>query len=486
MNEENPKQEGASTQEQLSEILLVLDKDEKKIQAVKSISENGELKTVDPTKKNQSQFMRVDLNGDLLTNFFSNFIRQLKDPTRFSFFKVPAPIAIDTAAKMQQQIDNPTEQGKKIFSTHAITNKQQKNQNAMETASTTDTKPIEPETGTYRYQPEQIDWETMANLGLGREKLENLNLLDPLLKGYKINELVPISLNLGTAIIRLDARLSLQENAEGKVVAAIHGIRKEANLSYPFLGHEFTPEDKENLLKTGNMGRIVDLANPKTKEVIPSVISVDRLTNELVAFRAEWIKIPDEIKGIKLNDEQKQILMEGKPLYLKGMLSKKGEPFDAPVQFNADKRYIEFLFDRTKSNQQAQAGDRSQTKEAPRFFREKELDKEQYEKFKEGQTIYVDGLTNKKGKPYHGYITYNKETGETGFNFNNPERIKEQIKSADANKTQFAVNSDGKTNESTKKITEPLKSGQNEPDNNKQKEHQEEDNTPGKGRGRKR
>jgi hypothetical protein len=34
------------------------------------------------------------------------------------------------------------------------------------------------------------------------------------------------------------------------------------------------------------MGRVVDLVNPKTDEIIPSVISRDRLTNELVAYRA--------------------------------------------------------------------------------------------------------------------------------------------------------------------------------------------------------
>jgi hypothetical protein len=31
------------------------------------------------------------------------------------------------------------------------------------------------------------------------------------------------------------------------------------------------------------------------------------------------MKIPDEIKGIKLDDHQKQTLLEGKPLYLEGM-----------------------------------------------------------------------------------------------------------------------------------------------------------------------
>ncbi|WP_431194440.1 hypothetical protein [Sphingobacterium composti] len=67
--------------EQLSDVLLVMDKEKKKIQAVTGVDENGNLKTVDATKKNQSQFMRVDRAGDLFTNFFSNFWRQLKDPT---------------------------------------------------------------------------------------------------------------------------------------------------------------------------------------------------------------------------------------------------------------------------------------------------------------------------------------------------------------------------------------------------------------------
>ncbi|WP_368734504.1 DUF4099 domain-containing protein [Chryseobacterium sp. OSA05B] len=52
-------------------------------------------------------------------------------------------------------------------------------------------------------------------------------MLEPLLKGYKNNELIPISLNLGTAITKPDARLSLQPNDQGKIVVAIQGIRKE-------------------------------------------------------------------------------------------------------------------------------------------------------------------------------------------------------------------------------------------------------------------
>jgi hypothetical protein len=470
--------------EQLSEILLVLDKEKMKIMAVKGIDENGKLETVEPTKKNQNQFMRVDKQGDFFSNFFSNFFNQLKNPTNFSFFNVPAPLAINAAKEMQKQVDQPTLEGDQLMRQHEVKaepgqDHKQENQNSMETTQTT------PETSEYRYKAEQIDWATMGNLGLSKEKLEKMNLLDPLLRGFKTNELVPVSLNLGTAVTRMDARLSLQHNDDGQVVVAIHGIRKEPNLNYAFFGHEFSKEDKDNLLQTGNMGRVVDLTNPKTNETISSIVSVDRLTNELVALRTDYIKIPNEIKGVKLNEEQKQTLMEGKPLYIEGMVSKKGVAFDATVQYNADKRFVEFLFDRSNSNKQVQGNQQTQSQEAPKTFRDKELDNDQYQKFKDGQTVYVSGLVDKKGKEYNGYITFNKETNKTDFTFQNPNKIKEQAKPTEAHKTQKAVNSEGKTNEETKNIKEPLKSGQKNLDSKQQQEQQEASNAPAKSKGRK-
>ncbi len=475
--------------EQLSDILLVLDKEKMKIQAVKSIDENGKMETVEPTKKNQNQFMRVDKSGDFFSNFFSNFFSQLKNPTNFSFFKVSADEAVDKAQEMQKQVDKPTPDGEKVMKEHEIKaeakqDNKQENQKDMATTQTT------PEASEYRYKPEQIDWDTMNNLGLSKEYLEKRNLLEPLLKGYKTNELLPIGVNLGGTILRTDARLSLQQAEDGKVVVGIHGIKKEPNLHFEFFGHKFTDEDKKNLLETGNMGRVVNLVNSKTGDLMPSIISIDRLTNDVIALRTDFIKIPDEIKGVKLNDAQKQTLMEGKPLKLEGMISTKGTEFSATVQFNADKRYVEFLFDRNNSNRQTQSNgqtnQQSPPQEAPRTFRGKELDDEQYNKFKAGQTVYVDGLIDKKGQKYQGYITLNKETGKTDFSFQNPDKLKAQAKPTEAHKTQTAVNSEGKTNEATKKINEPLKSGQQRPKNKQQQEQQEKPKAPANSKGVKR
>ena len=454
--------------EQISEILLVLDKELKRIQAVKGISKDGELQTVDPNQKNESQFMRVDKHGDVFSNFFSNFFRQLKNPSRFNFFKVPAKSAGEIAGKIQQHINKPTKEGEKLMEQHAvkIDPKEEKEQQLKQ--ENMKTEPSTTENNGYRYQPGQIDWETLSHLGYNRERLEKMDLMDTLLKGYKTNVLVPISLNLGTTILRTDARLSLQNGQDGKVVFAIHGMRKEPSLNYPFWGHEFTKEDKDNLLSSGNMGRVVDLKNPKTGDIISSIVSVDRLTNELVALRAEWMKVPDEIKGVKLDDHQKQILLEGKPLFLENMVSSKGEPFNSTVQFNADKKYVEFLFDRNVGQKNEQKIGELSSVEVPKIFRGKELTDEQYKDFKEGHTVYIDGLIDKKDQPYQGYITFNKENGKVDFSFKNPENILKNAKPTENHKTQVAVNSEGKTNESTKKIKEPLKSGQKNPDGNNQ------------------
>jgi hypothetical protein len=441
--------------EQLSDILLVLDKELMKIQAVKGIDKNGKLQTVSPTEKNQSEFMKVDRQGDIFSNFFSNFYRQLKNPSRFSFFKVAAAEVVDTVAAMQKQLKTPTPKGEELLLKHEVKtdakqgqeekpkqqaqeNLQQKNQAQSVPEKNQNSQPKNetdtPKTqtaaaaGEYRYKPEQIDWETMSNIGLSKEKLEKLNLLDPLLKGYKTNELVPVSLNFGGVITRTDARLSLQPAEDGSVIVAIHGIRKEPQFNTPFFGHEFSKEDKDNLLTSGNMGRVVELTNPKTNDKIPSIISLDRLTNELIALRTEYIKIPDELKGVKLNDEQKQTLQEGKPLLIEGMTAKKGGLFDATVQYNADKRFVEFLFDRSLGN--AQTKNNAQIQEAPRTVRGKTFSDDEYKKFKEGQTIYAKNLVDKKGIIYNGYLTFDKKTGKTGFSFTSPNKLKEKIQPA--------------------------------------------------------
>ncbi|MFL9836746.1 DUF3945 domain-containing protein [Flavobacterium sp. ST-75] len=453
--------------DEMSQMLLVPDKKRNEIRAVRQLKEDGGMETAAIADSRPADFLRIEQQGDFFSNFFGNFLRQLKEPTRFDFFRVPFPIWPEIAQELQGYLDDLGEDARKLLSKYALNFEyQHKNHSKMET------------TEEYKFKPEQVNWESLNNLGLSRDRLEKMNLMEPLLRGFKTNDVVPLTLTMGDAVAKLDARLSLQTNDAGQVVVAMHGIRKEPNLNYPFFGHEFSKEDKENLLKTGNMGRIVDLYNQKTSEFVPSVISIDRKTNELVACRAEWMQIPDEIKGIRLDDQQKQTLQEGRPLYLEGMTSRNGDPFDATVQFNADKRYVEFIFDRNQNQSQSQG---KTYDEAPREFRGKALTEEQYDKFREGMTVYITGLVDKNDKEYQGYITYNRESGKVGFSFNNPSKSKEQALH-DAAAQNLQTGTDGKLSQADNSVKQESKK--------QQKEHRTEmqpgnEDTPTKKRGRK-
>ncbi|SFS52622.1 DUF3945 domain-containing protein [Sphingobacterium wenxiniae] len=471
---ENPQQ----YPEQLSDVLLVMDKEKKKIQAVTGVDENGNLKTVDATKKNQSQFMRVDRAGDLFTNFFSNFWRQLKDPTHFSFFKVPAKEAVETAKEMQKQVNAPTKEGEAVMAKHEVKEpkeQQQETKKDVETPQATPETQQAPEKSEYRYKAEDVDWNYLAQFGINKERLEKDGQLDLLLKGYKTNKVYPTSVNFGAVIMRSDARLGFQDGEDGKPVLMMYGVRHEPNLKAPFFGHEFTKEDRENLLKTGNMGRVVELTNRKTGEKIPSIISIDHLTNEVIAFRQDRIKVPDEIKGVKLTEDQKRDLKDGKAIYLEGLDFKNSTNKNAHVQFNADKKYTEFLFG-DKAPKQAQEND-------PKMFRNKVFSDEQYKQLTEGKTLYISDFKDGQGNAYKGYVTLNKETGGYDFSFKKPNALKNKVQPAEAHKTQVAVNSNGKTNEATKHINEPLKPEQQTPKNTRQQQRQNAPIAPAKSRG---
>jgi hypothetical protein len=142
--------------------------------------------------------------------------------------------------------------------------------------------------------------------------------------------------------------------------------------------------------------------------------------------------------------------------------SSDGTKYSGDVQFNADKRY----FAAVKQPSQSQKQDNGQD-DVYKTFRRRELTGDQRDSLKEGKTVYVDGLIDKNGKGYSGYITWNKE--QRNFDFMFPKDYKEAVANGkvipdDRSKTQVAVNSEGKTNEATKDLKEPLKSGQTQPD----------------------
>lgn len=450
------------------EVLLVTDQEGKKLNVVSGQNEDGTPKTVAPQKENEPDFLKIDKNSNALENFMSNFARQCKEPTHFHFFKVPLNALENVVAVLETMLKDPENpSNKKFLDEHRVL----------------------PEAfSKEKYQAideSRIDWKQFEAIGISKEMLESSKSLDKILNWQKSPVLLPINAKIGDMYIQTDARLSLRESADGKLNVIVHAIRKEPQLDGFVYGTHLTEDDKQNLRQTGNAGRLVEIEPVKDNKMM-AFISIDKMTNELVAVRADKIKIPNEIKGVSLNEQQKKDLAEGKAIYVEGMISKKNEPFNATLQINSDKRGIEFKFDNTVKLEktQKQETDSPQFK-MPNTLKGVELSPVQKNELASGGTIYLSGMTDKAGEKFNAYIKINFEKGKPEFFKWDPNKAKKQgteVTPDNASKTQVAVNSEGKTNEATKNVNEPLKQGQTQP-TEKQQEKQEKQKEPKKSRG---
>ncbi|MCS2725620.1 DUF3945 domain-containing protein [Bacteroides uniformis] len=417
---DEPLKPQVTENEQMSDIVFILDKMELILQAVSKIGKDGKYSTVPADKEHSNSFLKIDRYANMFENFIKNFWSQLKDPTRFGILSVKAD-TLDSP-EVKQAIEDlaagkQTKAVEDFLKKYEIVprdkeNQSINNQNQEEMAKKNETQQqAAPSDGTqqpkYRYNESMINWEELKNFGLSREYLMERGLLDQMLRGYKTNQVVPISMNFGSAVLRTDARLSFQQSVGGPIVLGIHGIRQKPELDRPYFGHIFSDEDKKNLLETGNMGRVVDLKG-RNGEYISSFISIDKLTNEVVAMRAENAFIPREIKGVKLTEQEINDLREGKKVFIEGMISNNGKEFDAHIQVNAERRGIEYIFENDKLfNRQSLGG--------------VELTKQQIEDLNAGKAIFVEGMERKDGELFSSYVKLDEATGRPSYTRYNPD-----------------------------------------------------------------
>lgn len=416
---DDPPKPQVSENEQMSDIVFILDKMELILQAVSEISKDGRYRTVPADKEHQNSFLKIDRYANLFENFLKNFWSQLKDPTRFGILTIKEE-TLDNPEVRQAVEDivagKQTKAVEEFLKKYEIVPRNKENQsinhqNQEEMAKKNETPQQASQDGgqqpKYRYNESMINWEELKNFGLSREYLQERGLLEQMLKGYKTNQVVPISMNFGSAVLRTDARLSFQQSVGGPIVLGIHGIRQKPELDRPYFGHIFSEEDKKNLLETGNMGRVVELKG-RNGEYIPSFISIDKLTNEVVAMRAENAFIPKEIKGVQLTEQEQNDLREGKKVFIEGMISNSGKEFDAHIQINAERRGIEYIFENDKLFNRHSLGG-------------VELTQKQIEDLNAGKAIFVEGMERKDGEVFSSYVKLDEATGRPAYTRYNPD-----------------------------------------------------------------
>ena len=351
-----------------------------------------------------------------------------------------------------------------------------------------------------------VDWKELEQFGV---KMENLSEKDmKALMNYGKTGLVTVNPTFDGDSYELQARLSFQKTEDGKLKLTPHFVRHEPRLDVPHNGYTFTDEDKQMLKQTGNLGRQVDVADTKTGEFRKSYISIDRLTNEIVDVPTNKVRIPNRIGLTELSKAEQEILRAGLALP-KEVTLKGGRKFEAMLQVNADKRDVEFVPEYLWQGQSQRRGNgqekKQKSKETPDTpgLQQKEdgnqengqrrnrswtnedgsirpIGKWKDDKFTEqqkadyvaGKVVVLANAKDDKGQPCTKYLKFYPDLGRPLATEYNPD-LAQTVAPSNESRTQLAVNNEGKTNEATKHLKEPLTQGQTAPKDDAQKQQQE-------------
>ena len=481
------------------EVLISRNNETGKVGAVTGLNKDGTPKMTDVKSAKLSDLVKFSKGQNPMEAFLSNFLRQCKNPSTFGFFKVPAD-RFDSVGRAMAEFMQEPEKNAEILKDFKVDVPQQaqKQEEAPQQKAETPQQTT-PETQSPVGDNEQkevkhtaideskINWDSLKEKwGIDRAELEKSGDLKEMLYNRK-SKLVTVTPTFGGEKFPIDARLSFRTDADGNVKVVPHFIHKEPKLDQEFEGYKFTKEDKAALKETGNLGKVVELTDKNTGEKIPSYVSIDRLTNEIVSVPVKSVYIKDTIGQTKLTTAEIMELKQGKALPPKQISDKSGKTYNVVLQVSADRKGVEFVPGgaRRQSQEQIAGQGQQQGQERSSWLTKDGLIKpiskwagvpmtpEQQEAYKKGEVVEMKNMTDKKGQPCTVYLQFNPEKQRPVTSFNDP-----RVKVAEESRTQKAVNNDGLTNEATKYVAEPLQKYQTAPKNEAQEKQQRKPKGP--------
>ena len=314
------------------------------------------------------------------------------------------------------------------------------------------------------YQPideSKVNWDKIEEkFGISKEVLERTGAKDNMLNFGK-SGLLDVTMLIYDQKVKAAARLQLTRLPDGTYSALPHFVRKEQKLeNAEYMGYTFTKEDAKALKETGNLGKVVPLFNVK-----------------LVHYPVSKLHLRESVGNVKFTSEEMALLKQGGIVKDKLFEGENGQKFTVDFQVNADRKNVAFVPGSSRKEEEVQ----EQNQKTKMNWTNEDgciknltkwkgipLTEEQQKDYREGKSVKLDNYPLKDGTTATMYLMFYPDKGQPFASKNDPMQGK-VVAPANESETQVAVNHQGKTNEATKKVDEPLQKGQVAPKNEKQK-----------------
>ena len=101
------------------DVLIVRDEKTGEISVVAGLDADGSPRRTPAKAENAQSFLQFDRHGDVLDNFFRNFYRQCKEPSRFGFYRIAADQADHLLEVIKDLLKDP-EANKELLAPHKV------------------------------------------------------------------------------------------------------------------------------------------------------------------------------------------------------------------------------------------------------------------------------------------------------------------------------------------------------------------------------
>jgi len=213
---------------------------------------------------------------------------------------------------------------------------------------------------------------------------------------------------------------TVQVSAERRSLAMYFDETKLA-VGQSFGGVQLTKEQVEAL----NSGGTVKLEGMKSKDneenTYSRFVQIDPVSGR-PAFTLynpdspegnREIIIPESLGGVKLTDEDRNLLSEGKDIFVNDMTDRRGENWSSFAKLDMESGVVMYARDPGEFGQEANVP-------VPQKILGHEITASERAAFQDGKAVHIEGLQGVNGKTFDSWTTYNSRYGSFNYHDNDP------------------------------------------------------------------